>query len=95
MTRYLIKVTYTEGEYTGKTYLYTKGGYVAWEHSIQWEDTTYATYKIAKSVCTRWYNENEKKKERDEIENKRRIAEGLKPHATYLSKTYEPYAVEV
>lgn len=97
MKRYLIKVTHTEGIHTGKSYLLQKGGHATDEQSIQFIDTTYKTLAIAKRVCKRLYEENERKK-RIEIQNEAiRIKRGFSPKSFFIyeSNTYEPFEVEV
>jgi hypothetical protein len=51
MKRYLIKVTYLEGQHKGQSHLRRRGGYCTHADDPQWEDTTYATLGIARSVC--------------------------------------------
>lgn len=97
MTRYLIKVTYTEGEHKGTSYLLRKSGYVTDDNSIQWEDTTYKTEGIARRVCKRLYADNELSRKCERMDEQIRIKRGGKPKDWYIyeSQTYEPYPVEV
>ena len=99
MKRYLIKVTYLEGQHKGESYLLRKGGYVTEEHDYQWDDTTYATKGIAQRVCNQKAKEN--KFDRDFEREQERIAilrgRRKEPKAWYIHEleSYEPYETEV
>ena len=97
MTRYLIKVTYTEGEHRGTSYLLRKGGYVTDNDRIQWEDTTYKSEGIARRVCQNLCDANELARRCERIDEEIRIKRGGKPKKWHIydSATYEPYPVEV
>ena len=97
MTRYLIKVTYTEGKHSGESHFLRKGGYVTDLPDIQWNDTTYKTEAIAARVCRHMYEENELSRKIERQDERVRIARGGKPKEWYIyeSCNYEPFAVEV
>ena len=99
MKRYLIKVTYLEGKHAGKTYLMRKGGYVTDEGAYQWENTTYATLGIAKRVCKKLSDRNQRDHDFERSMEQADIAKGLRkePKAWYIYEleNYEPYEVEV
>jgi len=53
MKKYQIKLTCLEGEYAGKNYLLTKGGYVS-KGGFQLPEFCYLKESVAKAVCTRY-----------------------------------------
>ena len=96
MKRYLIKVTYLEGDHKGESYLIKKGGYYTDESHIQWDETTYKTEGICKRVCKHLYEENEINKRWERNDEKIGIKKGRPPKKRYIyeSQSYEPYEVE-
>lgn len=97
MKRYLIKVTYLDGDHKGESYLLRKGGYVTEEKDYQWDDTTYSTYNMALRQCKKLKTENN-----INIEIERREREWAKAKGSdsrkwniYTLESYEPYEVEV
>lgn len=94
-TRYLIKVTCTEGVHAGYSYLLRKGGYVTDEGRIEWFDTTYATEGIAKRICRKLFEENELNRRIEEQDEAARIKRGFSPkgYRIYTAEKYEPYPV--
>lgn len=61
---YQIKVIYLDGENAGRTYVYTKGGWIAPEGK-QFKDDCYITLAAAKSVATKYNNRNNRRIESD------------------------------
>ena len=96
MIRYLIKATYTEGSHKGESYLLTKGGYVTDEDSIHWEDRSYKTEGICRKVCKHMFEENERSRRCERVDEQIRIKRGGDPKEFYIyeSQSYEPYPVE-
>ena len=96
VTRYIIKVTYLEGDHKGKVYFLCKGGHVTELENIQWEDTTYKTEGICRRVCERMFDYNELSKRIERQNEAYKISNGgsLKKFYIYESQSYEPYPVE-
>ena len=97
MTRYLIKGTYTEGIHAGKSFLLQKGGYVTDENSYQWEETTYASERIARYRCKKLFEDNEVNRKLERERRAQKEKQGLEnwDFFIYESQTYEPYPVDV
>ena len=97
MKRYLIKVTYLEGRHAGETYLLRKGGYVTEPGYIEWEDTTYASYKTALWQCRRLESDNElnMRIERKDRAYARQMGRKFREYNIYELQSYEPYEVEI
>ena len=97
MVRYLIKVTYLEGEHEGKTYLLRKGGYVTDENNLEWEDTTYARKKFAQKWCKELEYRNRLDRDIERRDEQERIRRGGKPNSFYIYhyERYEPVAVTI
>ena len=96
MKRYLIKVTYLDGEHAGTSYLLRKGGYVTDERNIEWKSTTYASYNIALRQCKRLFDENELniQIERRDREYAKKRGRYFRDWNIYNKESYEPYEVE-
>lgn len=97
MKRYLIKVTYLEGEHKGKSYLLRKGGYVTEKGNVEWEDTTYSSYKRALWQCNRLEQQNELniRIERRDRQYAIQMGRKFRDYNIYELESYEPYEVEV
>ena len=96
MKGYLIKVTYTEGEHKGKSYLLGKGTKVM-DGITNWDYNCYKTLGIAKRICKKWYEDNELSKRIERKDEAAWVAKGYKAKDWYIyeSKTFEPYEVEM
>ena len=81
--RWIIKKTYTGGTHKGRVHYLIKGGYVidARDAYVVFNEDSYATEAIAKSVCTRYEKE---------LEYRRSISTNK---SEYMA-TYEPVMVE-
>lgn len=97
MKAYIIKVTYLSGRHKGNSYFMRKGGYVADLDMYFSEDSTYATERIAKMVCTKLFNNNELcvESERSADNYRKSKGENGKEWFVYEHESYEPYAVEI
>ena len=95
MTKYVIKVTYLEGNHKGKEYFLDKGGYVIDNLDYVWQDSSY-TLTACKAVCTRKEKSNTTEAIFEKMQRKRKIAEGktVNPYPIYEMQKYEPYAIE-
>lgn len=95
MTKYVIKVTYLEGQHAGATYYLNKGGYVISNLDYVWQDDSY-TERACKAVCTRKTKENKSEHEFELSKRNRLIAAGktVSPYMLYELQSFEPFAVE-
>ena len=89
MRAYQIKVTYMEGPHTGKTYVMTKGGYVASDTPTQFMEECYEKLGTAKAVCSRYFKSNElnRRLERNSFLDR--------AYPIYSAQTFEPIEVNV
>lgn len=95
MTMYQIKATYLDGPHAGKSYVLTKGGYVAPDGS-QYRGDCYETVTAAKAISTKRQNRNKRSVENAKRFNAWRQANGL-PGGEYIEPrmTFEPIEVEI
>lgn len=95
MSKYIIKVTYLEGKHKGDSYLMKKGGYIADGKKYFLDYEVYNSERIAKSVCTRMYNNNELNRRIERNDNNYRISQGKdgKEFFIYYHESYEPYEI--
>ncbi len=95
MTKYIIKVTYTEGIHKGKVFYLDKNGYVREHTDTIWSEDAY-TLPACKAACTRKYKSNtaeaacEKAIRKNAISNNRLVSK----YPLYEMKDYEPFPVE-
>lgn len=95
MTKYIIKVTYLEGQHAGKEYYLGKGGYVCPNLEYVWQNDSY-TLPTCKSVCKRYTMQNEINNRVEKREREYRIAQGkpVSPYMIYDLQKFEPFAIE-
>lgn len=92
---YQIKVTIMSGRDKGKSYILTKGGYVADENAQLFSDC-YSMERAAKAACTRLAEKNKINHELETRDRARREAQGKKSPDWWVYDLcdYEPIEVE-
>lgn len=95
MTKYIIKVTYLEGEHEGTSYFLNKQGYVVDNLEYVWQDSSY-TLTACKGACTRKEKEQTAEAIFEKRKRERMIAEGktVSPRPLYELQKFEPFAIE-
>lgn len=97
MTKYIIKMTITEGDHAGKVYFLDKRGYIriGSELGYIWQEDSY-TLTACKAACTRKEKSNTAEVIFERRERARRVAEGkqISRYPLYEMTKYEPYAIE-
>lgn len=96
MTKYVIKVTYLEGNNKGKYYYLDKQGYVIENLKSVWNYQAY-TEKGCKTACTRFAKDNAIENAIEKRERESRVSKGktISPYMLYWLCSYEPLAVEI
>lgn len=96
MEGYVIKVTYLTGSHAGRSHLRRKGGRIADEHSIFWDDEVYTSLQSCKAACTKFAAANKRDhewelKDREWARSKGRVVHDWMIHEL---ESYEPYKVD-
>lgn len=95
MTKYVVKVTYLEGNHKGESYFLNKGGFVIPNLEYVWQDSSY-TERACKAACTRLKKNNDLNR-RLELQDRARMIENgraVSPYMIYWLASYEPFAIE-
>ena len=95
MTKYIVKLTITEGDHAGKIHYLDKRGYVRNNLDYIWQEDSY-TLAGCKAACTRAEKKNTAEVIFERRERARRIAEGkpVSRYPLYEMTAYEPFAIE-
>jgi len=95
MKKYIIKVTYLEGEHAGKSYFLMKGGYVVSNIEYVWKADSY-TLPVCKAVCTRIKKANDLNVNIERRDREYAIAKGrtVSKYPIYTPEAYEPFEIE-
>ena len=95
MTKYIIRVTYTDGDHEGKEYYLNKGGYVIDRLSSVWKEDSY-TLSGCRRVCKKKEEQNTAEVIFERRERERRIKDGktVSKYPIYHMQHYEPFAIE-
>lgn len=94
MGKFIIKVTYLEGEHAASEYFMIKGGYVT-DHPESVSDDSAYTEKACKMICTKYANKNEREVRMETLERERREKDGKtnSKYRIYYPSKYEPYEI--